>query len=73
MSYQVSRCHETCHHGDRTAPTLLSAPLPEKPSHLEEFPPIHDDDGDPPPLEAYPSQANEDADDAVEEIRALAV
>jgi hypothetical protein len=69
----LTRYHETCHHGDQTAPTLPSALVPGEPSRLEEFPPLHDNEGDPLLFDAFPSQANETADDVEEEIIALAV
>ena len=66
----LNRYHEICHHCDQTAPTLPSAPVPAEPSRLKELPTLHDDDSDPPLLDTFPSQANEDADDVNEEITA---
>jgi hypothetical protein len=68
----LTRYHETCNHGERTAPTLPSALVSEDP-RLEAFPALDDEDEEPSLLEAFPSQAGEDAGDVNEEIIALAV
>ncbi len=51
----LTRYHETCNHGEQTAPTLPSALVSEDP-RLEAFPALDDEDGEPSLLEAFPSQ-----------------
>jgi hypothetical protein len=63
----LTRYHETCHHGDRTAPTLPPPLPPQDGPQLKDVPPITDNEEDQLLLDPFLPQANETADDEVDE------